>query len=274
MTDPSDEELAARYGLYASFDSPASPALVKYYGENPADEMARLLRLHGGPESNVLDIGCGAGQTLCWLAPLIGEVWGFEQDTALLASARRRVAAHGLDNVTLIEGTVAVPADVARLPEGHFDLAFSQRGPNLNAALLRALRPDAIFIQEFVGPLNGNHLGEIFGRRPITAGAAGDYRGLLGQYAELDLFPVSVKEYFFESFFRDAEHLALFLGRGLTLSNWRLPRRPYDPDRDRAALDLYARYNTTPAGIRVLAQRYIFALRRARVHYYPADSTL
>ena len=127
-----------------------------------------------------------------------------------------------------------------------------------------------------MGQFNGNLLGEIFGRRPITACAVADHRGLLGQYAELNLFPVSVKEYFYEEFYRDPDHLATALGQGAMLSNWHLPRRPYDPTRDRVALDLYARYNATPRGIRVLGHRHVFVLRRAGVHYYPnypIDST-
>ena len=247
------------------------PALVECYGESPADEVARLLRLHARSDSRLLDIGCGAGQTLCWLAPLVEEAWGFDQDADLLASARRRVASNSLDNVTLVAGNVVEAGDVRQLPEDYFHLAFSQRGPNINAALLRTLREDAIFIQELVGQFNGNLLGEIFGRRPITACPVADLRGPLGQYAELNLFPVSVKEYFYEEFYRDADHLTTALGQGAMLSNWRLPRRPYDPARDRAALELYARYNTTPRGIRVLGHRYVFVLRRAGVHYYPID---
>ena len=273
MSTPSDDELAARYGAYASFQTEGLPAFVEYYGESPADEVTRLLRFHARPDSRVLDIGCGAGQTLCWLAPLVEETWGFDQDVDLLASARRRVASNSLGNVTLVAGNTVEEGDVRQLPEDYFHLAFSQRGPNINEDLLRTLREDAIFIQELVGQFNGNLLGEIFGRKPITAGAVADFRGLLGQYAELNLFPVSVKEYFYEEFYRDAEHLATALGQGATLSNWRLPRRPYDPARDRAALDLYARYNVTPRGIRVLGHRHVFVLRRAGVHYYPIDST-
>lgn len=55
------------------------------------------------------------------------------------------------------------------------------------------------------------------------------------------------------------------------LKNWRLPARPYSAT-DRAALDLYARYHTTPQGIRVLRQRKIFVLRKTVVSYYPIDT--
>lgn len=38
------------------------------------------------------------------------------------------------------------------------------------------------------------------------------------------------------------------------------------------ALDLYARYHTTPKGICVLCQRKIFVPRKTAVSYYPIDT--
>lgn len=51
-------------------------------------------------------------------------------------------------------------------------------------------------------------------------------------------------------------------------------RNPLDPVRDGPALDLYVRYHATPKGIRVLRQRKVFVLRRAKVTYYPVDAML
>jgi hypothetical protein len=62
---------------------------------------------------------------------------------------------------------------------------------------------------------------------------------LPSRYAELGLFPISVKQYFSDRCLREADHLAAFLRQGGTVSNWRLPARPYDPETDRPALDLY-----------------------------------
>lgn len=273
MDGPTDDELAAKYGGYAGFRSAASPAVTDYHGENPAAEMDRLLRLHARADSRVLDIGCGAGETLCQLAPAVREAWGIDLAADLVAGAHRRVAAAELGNVTLVAGDITDAAAVEQLPDDHFDLAFTRRGPHLNAALARKLRPDALFIQELVSQYNGWSLQTIFGRQAFTPTAAGLY-GLLGHYAGLDFSPVSVKEYFYEEFFRDADHLAAFLAHGAMLSNWRLPPKPYDPAQDRAALELYARYNATPRGIRVLRHHSVLVLRRARVHYYPADPSL
>jgi hypothetical protein len=38
-----DRELAGRHGSYASYPTEADPLLVETYGDNPADEVDRLL---------------------------------------------------------------------------------------------------------------------------------------------------------------------------------------------------------------------------------------
>ena len=54
--------------------------------------------------------------------------------------------------------------------------------------------------------------------------------------------------------------------------NWRVGEpRPYEASRDRKALELFALYNTTSRGIRILEHRMIFVLRRAKLSYYPVD---
>ncbi len=268
-----DQELAKIYGGYAGFQSDAGPAHVEYYGEDPDGEIQRLLDVYAQPTSRVLDIGCGAGQTLCRLAPQVADAWGIDQDPHLLAGARARVQSLQLDNVQLIEGNVADADAVAQLPNAHFTLALSQRGPNINAALASKLAPDAIFIQELVSNFDAYPLKELFGRKHYAPYWFVDQDVILSQYAELDLFPVSNKEYFYEAFFRDIAHLEAYLKQiTALLSNWRLPPKPYDEERDRAALELYARYNTTGRGIRLLRQRKIFVLRRAPVTYYPVDA--
>jgi len=262
-----DRELAERYGGFTSYLSHASPAHVEYYGENPAAEVDRLLDHYATLESTVLDIGCGAGQTLCQLAPRVKEIWGITLGEDLLQATRLRIERLGLMNAEAVYGSVKDPDAVKQLPEGVFDLAFSRRGPMFNEHLLYTLRPDAIFVQELVSNLDGYPLGEIFGRRYHTPYASTDQELLLSQYADLGLFPISCKEYFYEEFYRDSEHLEAFLIQvGAMLSPWllpkSLPRKPYDPHHDRPALDLYVHNNTTAKGIRVLRQRKIFVLRR------------
>jgi SAM-dependent methyltransferase len=272
IIDDVDKRLADRYGAYASFQTEESP-VVEYYGEDPSNEVKRLLEIYARADSRVLDVGCGAGQTICQLAPRVKEIWGIDLNVELLDVARRRVEKAGLTNVTFVEGNVAVEQDVAQLPDSCFDVAFTERGPNMNRMLVHKLKEDAFFLQELVGNFSCYPLQEIFGRRHYQAYNYADQQVILSQYAELDLFPVSIKEYFYETFCRDIDHLEVHLKQSTAdLSNWRIGARPYEAGRDRAALELYARYNETPRGIRMLHHRKVFVLRRAPVTYYPVDS--
>lgn len=262
-----DNELAGHYGVFASYQSAAYPSLIEYYGENPAVEMDRLLGAYTTPESCVLDMGCGAGQTLCRLAPSVKEIWGINLEEDLLEAARLRIERLGLTNARLVLGDVRDAEAVKRLPQGRCNLAFSRRGPHFYESLLPTLSQDAFFIQELVSDFDGYPLREIFGRRHYNPSATTDQAVMLSKYAKLGLFPVSCKEYFYEEFFRDGAHLAAFLTQV-----WAMLGTGYEPERDHLALYLYISYNTTPKGIRVLRQRKIFVFRRA-VLTGPFDAT-
>lgn len=204
--------------------------------------------------------------------PKVRQIWGIDQTEDLLNAARLRVERLGLENATFVLGDIRDPEAVKHLPDATFDLVFSRRGPMFSKLLLRTLRKDAIFVQELVSNLDGYPLGEVFGRWHFAPYAYTDQEGLLREYTNLGLIPVSGKEYFYEEFYRDSEHLAAFLTQvGAMLAPWwiprPLPRKPYDPQHDRDALELYVRYNTTPKGVRVLRQRKIFVLRRVEGTY-------
>jgi SAM-dependent methyltransferase len=267
MGDPSqvDRELAARFGAHASFQTDAAPASMVYSAGNPAEDLAGLLDQHVDAETRFFDIGCGAGQTIHRLAPRVCEAWGFDQDAALLNAARDRAAELGIGNATFVEGNVAEDADIAQLPDGYFDLALSQRGPNLNAAMLTKLRPDAIFIQEFVAEFDWYPLNEALGRRAATCYSATGHEQLVRHYLNLGLFPVGTREYFHEAYFRDSDHLAKYLGE-LGPARW-----PQDSDeiQDRSVLTAYAGEHTTALGVRLLHHRRIFVLQRAKPSYFP-----
>ena len=73
----------------------------------------------------VLDVGCGAGQTVVQLVEavgLAGEVVGVDISPRLLDIARERTATFG--NVSFIEGD----AQTRRLPPGRFDALYSRFG--------------------------------------------------------------------------------------------------------------------------------------------------
>jgi SAM-dependent methyltransferase len=266
MTLEVDRALAKRYGAFASYTDDDDP-IRDYYGDNPADEMDRLLDMHALHSSRVLDIGCGAGFTLCRLATKVAEIWGIDQDEALLDAARQRVEALNLANTRLVSGNVAVADDLQTLPENTFDLLFSRRGPNVVPAMLRAIKPDAFIVQELVQGTLG--LKPLFGREPFLPHVGCDPHWLIAEYQSLDFLPVSVKDYFFDEFYRDEAHLIGSL-RGKMLWDWRMPDMPYDEGLDRDALSLYARYNKSARGIRVTHRRSVYLFRRTRIARFPA----
>jgi SAM-dependent methyltransferase len=272
MSQNEDEILGEKYGDYAGFTTEASPASVNYFGEDPLNEVKRLLGMYVHPGSRILDIGCGAGQTLCRFAPQVQEAWGIDGAGDLLAGARERVRSLGLTNVRLVEGNITNSQDVAQLPDNYFDVAYTESGPNINEQLVRKLTDEAYFLQEIGGHYSDYQLPEILGRVPYTNYAYHHWdQSRIMPAADLGLLPVSYKNYFWEVYFRDLAHLEKYVSKEGVLSNWRLSPSPYIVERDRPALALYARYNQTPKGIRLLHHVQVLVWRRAPIHYYPID---
>jgi SAM-dependent methyltransferase len=266
-----DQALAQDYGNYASYATDVDPVLVETYGDGPAEEVDRLLDLYVRPHSNVLDLGCGSGFTLCHIARKVSSIWGFDQDERLLTAASLRAEDQGISNAKFVLGNAAHPGDTDHLPDDYFDLVLSRRGPNVNA-FMRKLKEDAFVIQELFQGFLG--LLEIFGRKSFLADLGDNPRWLIDEYSWLNLFPVSVKEYYFDTFFRDIDHLAAYLSQKTLLYSWPMPPMPYEEKRDRPALELYARYNMTPKGIRLVNIRKVYVFRRTLVQYAPADPSV
>lgn len=263
-----DDELAKRYGAYASFSTDVDPYLVENWGESAADEVDRLLKQYCRTHMTVLDLGCGAGQTLCRLAGKVQHIFGFEQDVNLLAAAQQRVNRMELDNVTLVEGNVAEPADLTPLPDDSFSICLSRRGPDVNPSLMPKLKANAFVIQElYQEPLG---LREIFGRKAFLPSAGSNPHWLVDRYRWLGLMPVSIKDYFFEEYFETAEKFSTYLQHAGPLSDWRMPQAPFDPKYDQAALNLYIQFNSTEKGIRLFSHRKVYVFRRTAVSHYPA----
>lgn len=266
-----DHKLAIQFGDYAGFETAVSPSF-DFYGDSPGAEFKRLLNNCLSPESAILDLGCGAGQTICQIAAQVKEVWGFEQEPSLMAAAKQRVIESGLKSVTFVEGNAAEANDIGKLPD-HFDVIFSERGPDLNSDLAPKLKAGGYFLQELVSQFDGFHLREFLGRRPFTNYAFSKQSDLvLANLANLGIRPVSFREFYYDAFFRDLTHLEAYLQQvPAALSNWRLGPKPYQPERDRAALELFAQYNQTPRGIRLLQHHIIFIGRKEPVHFYPVE---
>jgi SAM-dependent methyltransferase len=101
------------------------------------------------PGERVLDVGCGAGQTLLQLAERVapgGWVTGLDISEPLLQQARERIARSGQPRVDLVLGD----AETARLEAPPYDALFSRFGVMFFedpaaafANLARALRPGA-----------------------------------------------------------------------------------------------------------------------------------
>ncbi|MCP5096439.1 MAG: methyltransferase domain-containing protein, partial [Chloroflexi bacterium] len=267
-----ESKLADRFGEYAGYETAVSPQTSQTYGTNPGQELKRLLANFIKPASKILDLGCGAGQTVCDFAPQVQEAWGFDMEPALLDGARYRVKHLNLKNVTLVAGNVAVAEDGAPLPNDYFDIIYSQRGPNINHDLISKLKDGGFYLQALVGSYDGFHLREILGRRPFTHYAfRNESERMMAALGNLGLQPIQISEQFYESFFRDTDHLAAYITQvSASLSDWHVGHNArYDAERDRAALELYARFNMTADGVRFLHHRIIYVGRKSTMYYYP-----
>jgi arsenite methyltransferase len=119
------------------FDFAAEVAFTKHLGGVAAtDELARLC--HIGPDSHVLDVGCGAGVTACYLARKYGcRVTGVDIVAGLVERSRERAAREKLT------GRVSFKvADAQELPfdDGTFDAVITESVTAFPADKLRAVR--------------------------------------------------------------------------------------------------------------------------------------
>lgn len=99
------------------------------------------------PDWTVVDLGCGTGETVARLAPVVRRVIGVDQEANMLDAARARVAGH--DNVELLAGDLGALA----LPDACADAALLllvlHHLPDPAAALTearRVLRPGGLVV--------------------------------------------------------------------------------------------------------------------------------
>jgi SAM-dependent methyltransferase len=111
VSDVHQRELVYHEKLYSGFAQqhfarPAVRALRAHMVE-------RILKLTGaGPQSRILSLGCGIGDTELLLAPRVGEVTGVDLSPSAIRQARADASRLGIGNAHFIEGTAA---------EGRFD---------------------------------------------------------------------------------------------------------------------------------------------------------
>lgn len=94
-----DRALAEKYGSYASYPTATDP-IFETHNDGPAAEVDRLLDCFVNPDVTLLDLGSGAGQTLCRLAPKVKAIWGVNQEADLHEAAQLRVASLGIENAS------------------------------------------------------------------------------------------------------------------------------------------------------------------------------
>ena len=159
LVDPSNEEMAR------GWDGPSGD----YWVEN-ADlldaSVARylepfLVAAAVPPDGQVLDVGCGSGETTLAAAERApaGAVVGVDLSARMLDLARRRAAQRGLDNVTFVQAD----AQVADFGAGRIDRVVSRTGVMFFADpvaafanLARALRRDGRLVLLVWQPLAAN----------------------------------------------------------------------------------------------------------------------
>ncbi|WP_217424492.1 class I SAM-dependent methyltransferase [Nitrogeniibacter mangrovi] len=101
------------------------------------------------PDSRVLEFGCGTGSTALVLAPRVAQVHAIDTSAAMLAIAREKVQAAGIDNLSF-EHTTLTDLDS---PAGRWDVILGMNVlhllPNRRDTLARAhalLKPGGVFI--------------------------------------------------------------------------------------------------------------------------------
>jgi protein-L-isoaspartate(D-aspartate) O-methyltransferase len=92
---------AYRAFAYADIQVPLGEGQVMMH---PKVEARMLQELHLRPTDRVLEIGTGSGYVCALLSRLAGMVYSVEISPALAESARRRLEAHGIANVSLKVG--------------------------------------------------------------------------------------------------------------------------------------------------------------------------
>jgi SAM-dependent methyltransferase len=129
----------------AYFEMLAALDVTKHLGST--DATLRIAELcHIGPESTVLDVGCGVGYTPLYMARRFGcRVVGVDLYPAMVKRARAHVRRAGMQDQVEIQ-----PGDMLALPfeDGRFDavmaesvVAFAPDKPRALAEFVRVLRP-------------------------------------------------------------------------------------------------------------------------------------
>lgn len=161
-----DETLDANAEMRRYWNRVAGPRWVADPGfrerRNQESNAMLLARLAPAPGEHILEIGCGTGATTLPLAAAVGpggRVVAVDISEPMLSEARPKVAASGLDNVSLLLGD----AQTYALPPAAFDAATSRMGVMFFADpaaafrnILGALKPGGRLVFACWAPLREN----------------------------------------------------------------------------------------------------------------------
>jgi protein-L-isoaspartate(D-aspartate) O-methyltransferase len=97
---------------------PESGATRYLMAPSPFGRLVQLAAVNSN--DNVLDIGCGTGYSAAVLSQLAGSVVALESEPGLVAMARENLTKLGVENVTVVHGSLAA----GHAPEGPYDVIF------------------------------------------------------------------------------------------------------------------------------------------------------
>lgn len=147
MTPPAEHYILATGGK----DVRRLRLLHRVYGPG-TEALFRRVGLRDG--LRVVEVGCGSGNTACWVAEQVaprGSVVGIDVSAEQVEQARRQAADRGLRNAEFHVADAYSP----RLPEGSFDLAYCRlvlmhltRPADALAAMRNLVRPGGLVVCE------------------------------------------------------------------------------------------------------------------------------
>lgn len=110
-----------------------------------------LLSAGIGSGMRVLDVGCGGGDVSCLVSEMVGNngrVVGVDRAPEAVETARRRASAHGLRNVSFLQGDPAMLAFDHSFDAvvGRYVLMFQSNPTIMLRALVRHLQPGGLIV--------------------------------------------------------------------------------------------------------------------------------
>jgi ubiquinone/menaquinone biosynthesis C-methylase UbiE len=129
--------------------------IAERYSRKPvADEAAyqkklEITRTYFGPETEVLEFGCGTGSTAIAHAPHVEHIRAIDISPKMIEICRRKAAGAGVENITFEEGSI----EDLDAPEGSFDavlgLSILHLLEDKEAAIAKVhglLKPGGVFV--------------------------------------------------------------------------------------------------------------------------------